>query len=459
MRRWFQKKKPGIFSEVQQHSQLPGINSNRRGKQKKELSIVVKDLKTYVLVGAGNRGLAMFAIPLVKDFPDRARLAALCDPNTSRVAAAADNLEVKVKTFTDFEEMMRVIDPDGVIVATRDDTHAEYVIKALRAGKRVFSEKPLCTTADQCRDILASAAESPGLCLVTHNKRYGPSTVAIQSVLRSGQIGDLLFIQYEETLDRCHGADYFRRWHRKMANSGGLSIHKASHHFDAINWWVGSSPILVNAQGGLRFYGKNGPFRSTRCSDCPHGEKCEFHVDFFKDDLYRKLYQEAEQQDGYFRDQCVFAEEIDIYDQMGVLIKYQNQVDVNYSLIAYSPYESERIVFEGTKGRLEYLARMSTGWMVDSKPLPGIEEMASQELKLYIPGKGVEEVKIEQKEGSHGGADPQLRADFFGRDWDAEMHEQMASVDAAVQAVLVGLAVNESIESGQAVEVQRLLQA
>ncbi len=419
---------------------------------------MAREVKKYVLVGAGTRGLAMFAVPLAKDFPERAELAALCDPNANRVAAAADNLPIDVQTFTDFDEMMAVVDPDGVIVATRDDTHAEYVIKSLQAGKRVFSEKPLCTTASQCRDILAAAEQSRGRCIVTHNMRYGPSTETIQSVLRSGRIGDLLFIQYEETLDRCHGADYFRRWHRRMENSGGLAIHKASHHFDALNWWAGAKPVRVSAQGGLRFYGKNGPFRSTRCSECPHAKECEFHVDFFKDDLYRKLYKESEQEDGYFRDQCVFAEEIDIYDQIGALIHYENEVDVSYNLTAYSPYESERVVFEGTKGRLEYLGRFSTGWMVDSKPVPGIEALASQHLKLYMPGEDVEDIPIEEKTGSHGGSDRQLRADFFGREWDAEVNEQMASLDEAVQAVLVGLAVNDSIECGQAVDVQKLLE-
>ena len=80
---------------------------------------MASEVKKYVLVGAGNRGLAMFAVPLAKDFPERAVLAALCDPNAKRVAAAADNLPIDVQTFTDFEKMMAVVDPDGVVVAKR----------------------------------------------------------------------------------------------------------------------------------------------------------------------------------------------------------------------------------------------------------------------------------------------------------------------------------------------------
>ena len=51
------------------------------------------------------------------------------------------------------------------------------------------------------------------------------------------------------------GADYFRRWHRNKNNSGGLMVHKATHHFDLVNWWLASKPVTVMAMGDLDFYG------------------------------------------------------------------------------------------------------------------------------------------------------------------------------------------------------------
>ena len=399
----------------------------------------------------------MFAKPLIQDFGETAKLAALCDPNPVRVAAAAAELGGEPATFTDFGEMMREADPDALIVAGRDDTHAEYVAATLRAGKRVICEKPLCTTAAQCREILAAAAESAGLCLVTHNVRYAAASVAIRSIIQSGQLGNVLSMQFDETLDRCHGADYFRRWHGRMANSGGLLVHKACHHFDVLNWWAGSKPAWVSAQGALRFYGANGPFHGQRCRGCEHAADCDFHADMFKLEKYQKLYLEAESADGYHRDGCVFDPAIDIYDQMFALIRYENGIEVSYTLTAYSPYESQRTVIEGSKGRLEYLCGFNTGWVVDSKPLPGIEQLGAEQLKLYLPAEGVVDVPIESVEGGHGGADPQLRAEFFGRPWDDKPTEQMASLDEAVQAVLIGAAANESIATGRPVAVQELL--
>ena len=414
-------------------------------------------VKRYVLVGTGARGLGMFAKPLATDFPQAAELVGLCDSNPIRLKNAAAELPREIAGFADFDEMMSKLDPDAAIVATRDCTHAEYVVAALRAGKRAISEKPLCTTAAQCREILAAAAEGDGVCLVTHNARYGAATAAIRAILQSGRIGEPMFMQFDETLDRCHGADYFRRWHGRKENSGGLLVHKASHHFDQLNWWAGARAESVRAQGGLRFYGSNGAFRGRRCRGCEHAERCEFHADMFKHERYKKLYLEAESADGYLRDGCVWDTEIDVEDQAAVLIRYENGLEVDYTLVAYSPYESQRLAVEATRGRLEYFSRSDTGWVVDSRPLPGIEQIAAESLKLYLPGEGVVDVPIERAAGGHGGADPQLRAEVFGRDWDAEPTERMASLDEAVQAVLIGAAANRSIATGQPVAVQELL--
>ena len=417
-------------------------------------------LRRYAIVGLGGRGLGMFARPLMEDFAATAELAAVCDSNPIRMANAVADLPRPVAQFTDFDEMLRAADPDAVVVTTRDAAHAGYVVRALRAGKRAISEKPLCTTAAQCREILSAVDETGGTCLTTHNARYGAATRLIRDIIRSGRLGPIRFIAFDETLDRVHGADYFRRWHRRLADSGGLQIHKASHHFDAINWWADALPVSVAAQGSLRFYGSNGPFRHTRCRGCPHADHCAFHADVFTHDRYRRMYLDAESADGYCRDGCVFDDQIDIPDQIAALIRYDSGLEVAYSLLAYSPYESQRVIIEGADARLEYVTTYNTGWAIGGKPIPGIEEIVGETVKIYHPAEGVEEVPVERVVGSHGGADPQLRADFFGRDWDAEPNEMMASVDQAVQAVLIGAAVTESIaRDGRPIHVQDLLKS
>jgi predicted dehydrogenase len=419
---------------------------------------VAKGVVRYVLVGCGGRGTHMFGKPLAADFPGKAALVGLFDLNAKRMKVAAATIgNVALPQYTDFDEMLVRSNCDVVVVSTRDASHAGYIVRALRAGKRVISEKPLCVNAEQCRQIVATQQETGGSVFVTHNARYGAAETLIHKLIREGAIGRVITITFHELLDRRHGADYFRRWHRIKSNSGGLLIHKASHHFDLLNWWAGSKADQLSAQGGLEFYGAAGPFHGPRCSACPHAKRCAFHIDLFADADAKAMYLQAESEDGYVRDGCVFDPGIDIEDHASVHYRYQNGIRVTYSLHAFSPLEGYIISFEGTEGRLEYNTNKNTKWAMGSIITPGLEKMAARSLRLIRPSKGIEELEIPTLEGSHGGADPVLRDEFFGRGNNPTPTERMAPLDQAVQAVLVGAAANVSIATGQPVRVQDLL--
>jgi len=415
--------------------------------------------KRYLLCGTGGRGLGMFGRPLLDDFPETARLVGLFDHSPARLKGCAELLDrPDLPQFTEFDRALADLDPDAVIVSTRDCTHAEYICGALAAGKRAISEKPVCTTVEQCRQILSAQRASKALGLVTHNVRYDPAYSLIKRIVSGGEIGQVRSIDFRETLDRRHGADYFRRWHRVKANSGGLLIHKASHHFDILNWLAGSRPAWLSAQGSTVFYGKNGPFRARRCCECPHTERCEFHVDLFADERNVRLYRDAETDDGYVRDGCVFDADIDAEDQASVIYRYENGVQVTFSLTAFAAIESHHLRIQGTRGELDYFVSYDTAWADGNITVPGLESFTGERLMLFVPNEGIRQVEIPTVEGGHGGADPQLRQEFFGRDWDDPPTDQMASLEQAIQAVLIGAAANQSIATGQPVpDVQSLL--
>ena len=417
--------------------------------------------KRYVLAGTGGRGLSMFAQPLLKTFTEHCELVGFFDQNLLRMQAGNELLGSQLPCYTDFDKMLKEANPDAVLIATQDSTHAEYIIRTLSAGKRAISEKPVCTDAKQAREVLAAAQaarKNGAQCWVTHNMRYGADITTCKKVIESGVIGEVKAVNFHENLDRKHGADYFRRWHRLKKNSGGLLIQKASHHFDALNWLVGSLPKTVVAQGGTYFYGKNGPFRHSRCSTCPHAKQCDFYADLWSNERNRKLYLETEKADGYVRDACVFDLEIDIEDQMGVLYSYANNVQVIYSLTAFASYEGWQIQFEGTKGRLELKAVHDTQWAAGSVAVFGTEKLLGESLTLFTQKKGIENIPLIRGEGEHGGADAQLQADFFGRPWDAEPTFRMAPVEQAIQAILIGDAANISMaQHSKPIDVQGLL--
>ncbi len=103
----------------------------------------------------------------------------------------------------------------------------------------------------------------------------------------------------------------------RISHSGGLLVHKATHHFDIVNWLIGQEPQEVFANGALRFYGSAGTKRGERCCTCPYGGECEYVYQDSRVPWVKAMYFDCESEDGYYRDRCVFAEEIDIYHVTG----------------------------------------------------------------------------------------------------------------------------------------------
>lgn len=201
------------------------------------------------VVGLGARA-RMFTEALTGRFAERIELVGLCDPNAHRMAVhnawiAADHpgrAPVPAYAAGEFEEMLRRERVDLVVVCGVDRTHDHYIVRALEAGCDVVTEKPMTTDAERARRVLDACRRTGREVRVAFNYRYNPLHCAVRELLASGEIGEVGSVHFEWLLDLRHGADYFRRWHRAKANSGGLLVHKSSHHFDLVNWWLGTRP-------------------------------------------------------------------------------------------------------------------------------------------------------------------------------------------------------------------------
>jgi predicted dehydrogenase len=402
--------------------------------------------RSYAIVGAGSRALEMYARPLVERFRESARLSAVCDPNGRRaayVSAACGG----IPTYTDFDQMLREAAPDCVIVATVDRYHHEYIIRALEAGCGVITEKPMTIDAEKCNAILTAERRTGRRIVVTFNARFTPYATRIKELLRAGAVGTVLHVDLEWFLDRRHGADYFRRWHRRKENSGGLLVHKATHHFDMVNWWLEAEPASVYAQGTRRLYGPTRSERGVRCSTCAFTDTCEFYVDYRSDPRLRGLYFEAEQEDGYFRDGCVFSPEIDIEDTMSLSVRYATDTLLTYSLVAYSPYEGWRATFTGTEGRME-VQQFSSGARA--------HEPQSEILVTDRRG-DVTTYQVPTAAGTHGGSDALLVDRLFGTNAQPDPLGYMADSRAGAMSLLIGAAANRSMSTGGPVSIEGLL--
>ena len=402
--------------------------------------------RRVTLVGTGGRGSSLWGKELLQNFGDLLEMVGLCDINPIRLETAKNLMGAACPTFTDFDRMLRETRPDVVIVTTMDCFHAKYICLAMQAGCDVVTEKPMCTDEKMVQEIIDTERRTGKKLIVTFNYRFGPDASRIKEILLSREIGDVTSVDFHWYLDVYHGADYFRRWHAFKQNSGSLLVHKASHHFDIMNWWLAAEPVEVNAHGELRKYGYNGEFRGERCMTCPHKGTCEFYWDITKSPQAMELSVKAEPADGYIRDSCVFREKINIWDTMNVQVLYHNRVALSYSLNAFMPYEGFTVGFNGTKGRLDARVYHKQPWKVDSLAEFRITGNfgATKTFALSSGGEG------------HFGADQFMQQQMFRKKEPDPLGRAAGSRDGALSA-LVGIAARHSIEQKRPVKIDELV--
>ncbi len=437
--------------------------------------------KRYVLVGTGGRA-ATYIDALAHDYRQTATLEAMCDPSQTRMDWY--NLRIRerfgappIPTYraADFERMIGEKRPDVVIVTTMDCAHHQYIIRAMELGCDVICEKPLTTDASKARCIFEAIHRTRRSLRVTFNMRYVPMVSKVRELMMSGLIGRPLAVSFSWMLDTSHGADYFRRWHREKDKSGGLLVHKASHHFDAINWWIDSYPQTVFGMGGLMFYGKANAtgrgekYSYDRYTGHPEAKRDPFALmlderqpgDPHSIPTLRGLYLNAEKETGYIRDRNVFGEGITAEDVMALTVRYRNNVIMSYSLVTFSPWEGFQVAITGDKGRLEVFQKFGSHIIRGQSTDELAAELArgEQQSIRVCPMFGIPyEVPVPKSEGEHGGGDAlmlehlfngsSIRGDPFGR---AASH-----VDGAA-AALVGISANESMSRGLPVDCDDLL--
>jgi predicted dehydrogenase len=403
--------------------------------------------RRMAIVGTGHRGAGTWGEDVPEVCGDHVQLAGLSDANPARLAVVAGRLGLSGDAVsTDLNAMLAASRPHTLLVATRDDTHADIIVHALEQGIDVITEKPMATTAEDCRRILDAEARTGRRVDVAFNYRFAPTSRKLRELVASGRIGTVTSVDFHWYLDTTHGADYFRRWHAYKRHSGSLFVHKATHHFDLMNWWLDADPVEVTASGDLEKYGARGPFRHTYCRPCPHKGRCPFYWDMTGDPRLMALYAECESVDGYHRDGCVFREDVNIFDTMAALVRYSNGVSMAYSLNAFMPFEGYRVGFNGEKGRLE---------VRDYERQP-FEVPRETEMQLTLSFGKREEIEVPRPEGGHAGGDDILR-DVVFRKPEVPEHLRLPGARAGALSCLTGIAARKSVASGSPVRIGDLV--
>ncbi|MFO1539227.1 MAG: Gfo/Idh/MocA family protein [Chloroflexota bacterium] len=419
----------------------------------------------WACVGVGSRS-TMYLDAIAGRFRDANEVVALCDTNAGRLGLAADRIAAggadrpRCYDAADLGRMLREVRPDGVIVTTPDATHDEVIVQALDAGCEVVTEKPLTTTAEKAQRILDAVERNGRHVRVMFNYRYAPTSTQVKDLLMGGAIGDILSVELTWLLNTHHGADYFRRWHSSKERSGGLMVHKATHHFDLVNWWLGARPVQVMGTGSRQFYtpatarrlGLTGSHE--RCRTCPEATDCAFHLDIEQDVDLAPLYAAHEHHDGYERDRCVFRPEIDIEDTMHVLVRYDTGALLTYALAAYGAWEGYRVAFNGTTGRLEHEVVARAG-IEPVAVAQGVIEEDTVGIRI-LPMRGApREIEPWIGTGSHGGGDAVMLAELFSS-VPPDPYLRAADERSGCDSILVGVAANQCFQTGMPVRIADL---
>ena len=424
-------------------------------------------MKKYAQVGTGGRA-RMYYEAVATKYSKIAQMVGFCDQSRTRMNYANSRLESlgakKVPTYLphEFEKMILETKPDIVIVTSVDRTHDDYICRAMEAGCDVITEKPLTIDEKKAQRIIDTQKKTGCHIRVTFNYRYAPYHTKIRELIRDGAIGTPTAVHFEWLLNTRHGADYYRRWHRNKYNSGGLMVHKATHHFDLVNFWLDTEPETVYALGSLNFYGRAAAEKRGvekfyyRCYGSPEAKDDPFAIDIASNPTLKALYLDAEADSGYIRDRSVFSDDISIEDTMNLAVRYKNGVQMTYCLTSYMPWEGLVVSFCGTGGRIEY--------KVVEKPYINAggsksDEGAAAWRNITVCPMFSEpyEVDVVTTEGGHGGGDPVMLDDVFLDNPPFDEFHRAADFRDGVKSILVGIAANKSIASGLPVNVDTLV--
>lgn len=189
----------------------------------------------FAIVGCGSIGMRHIAV--LKENPN-VDLVAICDIDESKCLEQSD-LYFGITYFTNFTEMLDVIDADIINVVTPHAMHASMSIEALNKGFNVLVEKPMALTSNDCEEMINTADRVGKKLWVVKQNRYNvPVTLANQAI-QKGRLGKIFMVKCDILWNRYQGYYDDSPWRGVKEEEGGALFTQASHFIDLLIWWCG----------------------------------------------------------------------------------------------------------------------------------------------------------------------------------------------------------------------------
>ena len=365
------------------------------------------------LIGAGGRAFGVLP-HWIAAAPGRVKITQVYDPDQESVQKALNRWpEFNIHVAKTLEEAVSAPEVNLVMIFTPNKYHCEGILASLAAGKRVFSEKPLATTLEDCNRII-EAEKRAGIKIMTgFVLRYAPIYRKVKELLDTGEFGYIINISANEnrpaygggaSMSSSHG------WRRLCSESGPYLLEKCSHDLDLLNWYAGCLPTRVASFCGLDYF-------------IPKNEA-----------LYDKLGHETFSA-WIPKDWRInpFTSPKDIFDNHTVILEYPNGIKMNFQLTLANAIPERRMYISCSEGTiiLEHF----------SKTIRYKRYLDECETTLHMPG-----------DGGHSLADKNMSRELVEALLNGEDRSCSGSVNGLACA-RVALAAHESALTGKVVSL------
>lgn len=340
------------------------------------------------------------------------RVTVIVDPTQRAKDLARERHGEDVACVDTVEEMLAEHEVDAVMILAPDYAHAGIALQTLEAGIPTFCEKPMAITVEDTDAMLTMAHEKRTRLYIGHNMRHMPVIRQMKEIIDSGRIGRVRAIWCRHFVG-AGGDFYFKDWHAERSKATSLLLQKGAHDIDVIHWLAGGYTRRVSGIGDLAVYGDITDRRDN--SD-------RLMWDWFDADVFPPTTQKE------------LNPVIDVEDISMINMTLDNGVLASYEQCHFTPDYWRNYTVIGDAGRIE---NMGDG---------GGDQIHIWSSRRSGPGRPDAVEVIDRGDGGHGGADPNLVAEFlrFARDGGTTD----VSAIAAREAVATGCYGAESIRNG-----------
>lgn len=361
----------------------------------------------YGLIGSGMMGREHIRNLMLLD---GCEVTAIYDPDPAMREMSLQLSGDAAKGYCDYRDMLASGRIDALVIASSNDTHHPILMDVLKTDLPILCEKPLCTTVDHCREVIAKAEGRAAPVWIAMEYRFMPPFQRLLSEVRGGTIGTPRMMSIRE-----HRFPFLQKvgdWNRFSARTGGTLVEKCCHFWDLMRLTLQSDPVRVYASGAM---------------DVNH------------------------------RDEVYDGRTPDILDNAFVVVDFQNGARgmLDLCMFAEGSYWQEVISVTGEKARIDAKVPGPARFSVDGRERAARIEISHRETKEVTR----EAIEVDERvlaAGDHHGSTFYQHQKF--RDLILAGHgtPDVTLMDG-LWSVLVGQAAEESARTGQAVDLRGIV--